>query len=230
MRRTTFLAARAAALLAPAASAAAAPTPARVRVDVNVQKFVVQKNGIRALGYASAELGGKGTRRLVRLAVKGGGSCRVLDLKIEELKLFLLGLNLDASTINLHITGNQDRTLGKLFCRLAKGLNLGSSSKAAVAAARSLNRRLGRRPMRAIGFSARLRPQTATAEASQSPAPSCRVLDLVLGPLNLDLLGLQVDLYGAKPTDPVQVVITADPNGGVLGSVFCKLAYGQPAQ
>jgi hypothetical protein len=164
------------------------------------------------------------------MQVKGGSSCRVLDLTIQDLKLFLLGLNLDASTINLHITGNQSRTLGQLFCRLSRGLNLGTRSRTAVAAAKSLNKRMANKPMRVMGYRAMITPQQrqqATAEASQAPAGSCRVLDLVIGPLNLDLLGLVVDLYGATPKDPVTVLITADPNGGILGSVFCRLASGQ---
>jgi hypothetical protein len=47
----------------------------------------------------------------------------------------------------------------------------------------------------------------------------CKVLDLVLGPLELDLLGLMVDL------DQVHLTITATP-GGVLGNLFCSLAGG----
>jgi hypothetical protein len=40
-------------------------------------------------------------------------------------------------------------------------------------------------------------------------------LDLVLGPLDLNLLGLMVHL------DRVQLRITADPKGGLLGSLLC---------
>jgi len=74
-------------------------------------------------------------------------------------------------------------------------------------------------------------PAGPKAKASQAPpAPgSCQVLDLILGPLNLDLLGLRVDLYGARTTDPVRVLITANPARGVLGQVFCRLASGQAA-
>ena len=49
-------------------------------------------------------------------------------------------------------------------------------------------------------------------------APTCHVLDLVLCPLNVDLLGLIVDLKR------VHLNITAERNGGVLGSLFCGLA------
>ncbi len=38
-----------------------------------------------------------------------------------------------------------------------------------------------------------------------------------------------VDFYGATPTQPVRVLITANPARGVLGQVFCRLASGQAA-
>ena len=49
---------------------------------------------------------------------------------------------------------------------------------------------------------------------------TCQVLDLTLGPLHLNLLGLIVDL------NQVHLTITADPNGGLLGSLLCSLAGG----
>ena len=49
-----------------------------------------------------------------------------------------------------------------------------------------------------------------------APGP-CQVLDLVLGPLHLDLLGLIVDL------NQIHLQITADPAGGILGSLLCSL-------
>jgi hypothetical protein len=52
------------------------------------------------------------------------------------------------------------------------------------------------------------------------PAGIGTVLDLVLGPLDLNLLGLMVHL------DKVHLVITADSEGGILGSLLCSLAGG----
>ena len=46
----------------------------------------------------------------------------------------------------------------------------------------------------------------------------CDILHLVLGPLHLDLLGLIIDL------NEVHLDITADPTGGLLGSLLCSLA------
>jgi hypothetical protein len=50
----------------------------------------------------------------------------------------------------------------------------------------------------------------------------CEVLHLELGPLDLNLLGLQVHL------DQVVLDITADPTGGILGQLLCSLAGGGP--
>ena len=48
---------------------------------------------------------------------------------------------------------------------------------------------------------------------------SCQILDLVLGPLNLDLLGLQVSL------DTVHLNVTAVPGAGnLLGNLLCSVA------
>jgi len=56
------------------------------------------------------------------------------------------------------------------------------------------------------------------------PPNTCTILDLTLGPLHLDLLGLNVDLYGKTKSDPVEVTITAVPGEGLLGDVLCSLA------
>jgi hypothetical protein len=47
---------------------------------------------------------------------------------------------------------------------------------------------------------------------------SCDILHLELGPLDLDLLGLQVHL------DKVVLDIDADPSGGLLGALLCAVA------
>jgi len=47
---------------------------------------------------------------------------------------------------------------------------------------------------------------------------TCTILHLELGPIDLDLLGLQVHL------NKVVLDITADPSGGLLGSLLCSIA------
>jgi hypothetical protein len=47
---------------------------------------------------------------------------------------------------------------------------------------------------------------------------SCTILELHLGPLSLNLLGLQIDL------SRIDLVITAIPGGGLLGDLLCAIA------
>jgi len=57
------------------------------------------------------------------------------------------------------------------------------------------------------------------AAAPALAAPSCDILNLVLGPLHLDLLGLVVDL------NQVVLNITAEPGAGnLLGNLLCGVA------
>ena len=64
--------------------------------------------------------------------------------------------------------------------------------------------------------------QTVTDTPASTPAQatgSCRILDLTLGPLHLDLLGLVVDL------NQVHLTITAQQGpGNLLGNLLCAVA------
>jgi len=46
----------------------------------------------------------------------------------------------------------------------------------------------------------------------------CNILDLTLGPIHLDLLGLVLD------TNTIHIHLTADSSGGLLGSLLCSVA------
>ncbi len=56
------------------------------------------------------------------------------------------------------------------------------------------------------------------AGSAQSAQIACRVLTLTLGPLDLNLLGLRVQL------NQVNLRITAIPGGGLLGDLLCGVA------
>jgi hypothetical protein len=51
-----------------------------------------------------------------------------------------------------------------------------------------------------------------------SASATCPILDLSLGPINLSLLGLNVD------TSPICLEITATEGGGLLGDLLCSIA------
>jgi hypothetical protein len=222
------LAALAAALVvAPATPAVAAQRtkPRTVAVDVSINSFGMRHG--RPVAHATAHTTAytrngsiRQSQRQTTLAVKtAANGCKILTLHLEKLRLVLLGLTVDTSAVNLNITGNNSGSLGKLFCKLANGLKLGRVARVAHAT-RALNRHMHHQRLHVFHFRSVVHP---VARASQEQ-PSCPVLDLTLGPLNLNLLALYVDLYGASPKDPIVVTIVADPNGGALGKLFCQLA------
>jgi hypothetical protein len=219
MRRIAVIAVIAFAALVPAASAAAPPKSGKLNVNISITKFRVANGKTTANGFATAVLSdnaGRITRikQPVSLAVKSGGSCKILGLVLDQLDLKLLGLNVHLDKVNLQITGQKrGGVLGSLFCKLAQ-----TRVKGKIKAARALTRRVQNKPIRPLAFSVPLR-----AVAAQSASPTCQVLTLVLGPLNLDLLGLVVDL------NKVNLAITATRGQGALGDLFCQLADNNTA-
>jgi hypothetical protein len=223
VRRSMLLCLLALLAFAPAASAGTPPKSGKLNVSIAITKFGVAHGKTTASGVATATLSDNagGITRIkqpVSLAVKSGGSCRILALVLDQLDLKLLGLNVHLDKVNLQITGQKrGGVLGSLFCKLAN-----TRVKGKVAAARALTARVQSKPLRPLAFSVPLR-----AVAAQSASPTCQVLTLVLGPLNLNLLGLVVDL------NKVNLTITATRGQGALGDLFCQLAdnnqNGQPS-
>ncbi len=68
-----------------------------------------------------------------------------------------------------------------------------------------------------VPFSA---PIDVTASPNPDPDDPCAILDLRLGPINLNLLGLDVQ------TSPICLVLTGFPSGGLLGQLLYGLANG----
>lgn len=213
-----------------------------LRVKMSAQRFVAHGNKVMAVGplFAKATRASGATtvvRKRARLRVSATGDCRILELKLAQLYLNLLGLKVQTSAITAEITGNQEAVLGKLFCSLSEGIKLNNTTLA-HRAAKSINRSLHGHSLRILAFEAPLRPQgaagassTGGARVSQIITPGegeCEVLNLLLGPLHLELLGLVVDLYGKTPEDAVQVLVTGNPSGGLLGNVLCSLATAPP--
>lgn len=72
---------------------------------------------------------------------------------------------------------------------------------------------------------------TAAAATPRQAGASCTILNLVLGPLNLRLLGLQLSLGAAgftpgnPATQPIQLTLTGNQSG-LLGQLLCGLTSG----
>jgi hypothetical protein len=218
------------------ASAADAQTPqaSKVQLDVNMsaQHFATKGGKVVARGPVNATVtrpdGTTDTiTKRVTYRVTAARNCKIIQLHLAPLFLNLLGLEVRTSDINVQITGDRSGVLGRLFCGLSRGLSLDQQART-ERTVRSLNERLHKRGLSFLSFQTSLQ----TAEPSPGSEPlgrvvppvppgSCEVLNLMLGPLHLDLLGLIVDVFGETRADPVQVLITANPAGGLLGELLC---------
>jgi hypothetical protein len=152
--------------------------------------------------------------------------CPILDLTLGPLDLNLLGLMVHLDKVHLTITADSNGgLLGSLLCSLA---GRGGPGLASTKAAKTLTSAVHRSGLatRGIHMAVPLYQTTSgggttTLSTTTSPMAICTVLELTLGPLDLNLLGLNVHLSGAGPNDPVHLLITADSEGGLLGSLLC---------
>lgn len=168
------------------------------------------------------------TARVVRVKRLASAQriCPVLDLTLAPLDLNLLGLMVHLDQVHLTITADSNGgLLGSLLCGLVGGHRLTPQQLTlnwTQAAARSGLATKG------VSMSVPLYVTTTSSGTktlsvgtpAKSPLAICPVLDLTLGPLDLNLLGLMVHL------DQVHLTITADSEGGILGSLLCSLAGG----
>jgi hypothetical protein len=206
----------AAALAAPAT--ANAKSDGKVTISSKITSFSVQNGRLVANGTVTGRLAGQGqtvrdtARVRLRALQQQGRRCDVLTLRLAPLTLELLGVRVQTTTINLELYGRRGALLGDLVCALSRA----RVRLPRIAAA--LNRRLDGKPLRMIGASTEIR--------AADHQGTCQVLRLVLGPLQLDLLGLNVELYGENRRSPVVVTIHAVPGHGVLGDLLCPLAGG----
>jgi len=217
MRRAVLLIGIAFALAVPASAQAGD----ELTVTAKITSFSATRGGIVANGTLTGALRSRGevsrdTSR-IRLRVsqrRTARRCDILTLNLQKLFLELLGARVQTSAINLELYGRRRAILGRLFCAL---------SRARITfprAAAALNRRLDGRPLRVMAA------RTDVPAAATDHQGTCQVLKLILGPLHLDLLGLNVDLYGRNKQSPVTVTIAALPGHGLLGDVLCSLAGG----
>ena len=150
-----------------------------------------------------------------------GLACPILDLSLGPIDLNLLGLRVQTSPICLEITAEPGGgLLGDLLCGVANLLQGGiplADILAQLQALGTLDRFLN-------GLTSVLNQvfDRITSDSSLAGA-SCSVLSLAVGPLDLNLLGLVVELDDCN-NGPVTVDITAIPGGGLLGDLLCSLA------
>jgi hypothetical protein len=197
-------------------AASASSGQSHLNVVVAIHHFAVGARTNTAQGTVTANLTDQAGHKTVlhapiALTAASGRSCSILNLDLQQLNLVLLGLNVHLDRVHLTITGQPGGgVLGSLFCALAHAKV--KAARDAVAA--SMNKELRHHALKPMAFTVPVSPAVA-----HGAAVSCPVLDLILGPLNLNLLGLVVDL------NQVHLTITATPGGGALGDLFCSLSH-----
>jgi hypothetical protein len=207
-------------------------TPALVDVNFTINRFVRQGRRIVAQGSIIATATTATTapavvRKAFTAAVaskRGTFSsaqriCDVLTLNLGPLHLEILGLVVDLSRLTLTIKADSNGgLLGSLFCGLA-----GSSGTQSLAKLNKTAKKMTK-AAKANGLNhgvSRFQVQ-APPGLTQAPGTVCSILDLVLGPLDLNVLGLMIHL------DRLRLTITAVRGGGILGDLLCGLAGGTP--
>jgi hypothetical protein len=220
---TLFAAALAVALATAAPASAAGPSTevGKFTMTSKVTSVRAAGGGVVARGMVVGRLNAGG--RVIRDTAparfrvsqrRRNGRCNILALRLAPVHLALLGVRVDTSHISLDVTaGRRGGVLGRLFCALANARI--RFPRAAIA---RVNRQLDDAPI-ATRSSAPVRVASHQGR--------CQILDLILGPLHLNLLGLVVDLYGQTRRDPVRVRITGEPGHGLLGDLLCSLAGGE---
>lgn len=155
-----------------------------------------------------------------------GGDCPILNLQLGPINLDVLGLDVATSQICLAVTAHRhEGLLGELLCGLANALNAGTLANFLRGLSQgNLATLLGGLEGLLQGA---LNAITTTGGPGNAIATllgrrqSCPVLDLKLGPVDLNLLGLEVDLDNCA-NGPVTADITG-VTGALLGDLLCQL-------
>jgi hypothetical protein len=155
-------------------------------------------------------------------AIPEGSTCPILNLSLGPINLDLLGLNVDTSPICLDITAvpGSGALLGNLLCAIAGLLNGGMTQSAVLAGLSTQDLATLDSGLTQLLNQAVFIPLT---NSDALVAATCNVLSLAIGPVDLNLLGLRVELDDCA-NGPVTLDITADPAGGLLGNLLCALA------
>jgi hypothetical protein len=247
-RLTTVLSTLALLLGMGALETQAAPKASSITVVPTIENITLGTNGLVASGSVTGTVKGRPFTAPfsdvpVDLALAedqtGAGTCPILDLALAPINLDVLGLVVETSPICLQIVANDGGgLLGDLLCSVAGlldgglsindilgGLNLVDASGVQVLPALTpaqitglldavgdlLNGALGQ----LLG--------AVLTDVLDGNGATCAILHLELGPLNLNLLGLEVNLDDCAD-GPVVVDITGERGAGnLLGNLLCGL-------
>jgi hypothetical protein len=214
------------ALSAPAAFAQANPKAKKPTtfnvVPILIQSVTVTNGQLTANGIAGTTPFQTPITMTPRANAAPGATCPILNLSLGPINLDLLGLNVDTSPICLDVTAvpGSGALLGNLLCGIANLLNGGLSQSAALAGLSATDMATLNTGLTQLLNQAVFVPLTSSDAAISA---TCNVLSLAIGPVDLNLLGVRVELDNCN-NGPVTVDVTADPAGGLLGGLLCSLA------
>jgi len=216
-----------AAPLAPAALVGAA-TPAAVNA-ANLSIPIEVTNIRFSQGQLLATLNVAGqtvTAPLQVTATPGEDGCTILNLELDRIRLNVLGLRVDTSRICLNITSNGEGLLGNLLCNPTGGLGGLTGATDLTDLLPDLSGRVRNQLLRGLTnvFNQALEAADLTGTTGGHRGNRCEILDLKLGPVDLDVLGVNVRLDNCND-GPVRVRITGQENT-LLGGLLCGLADG----
>ena len=214
------------ALVMTTGAGAPAAAPAKKAGPFNVVPIVISSVGVVNGALVANGLAGANPFQLPIILTPGApaaGECGVLNLSLGPLDVHLLGLNVNTSPICLVITAIQGGgLLGDLLCGITNLLSQGISLADILANLPAPDLARLTNGLTQILNQAVFIPLTRSDAVA---AASCSVLHLELGPLDLNLLGLRVQLNDCNQTPgPVVLDITATPGGGLLGDLLCNLS------
>jgi hypothetical protein len=207
--------------------------PNIVITGVNLTNLHIVNNVLKANGTVTGTLAGLPfTTQITNFALQllpddpatPGVECAILNLELQAIHLNVLGLHVDTSDICLVITATEGGgLLGDLLCDLAGGGLLGTGIAVLPTAGQLsdlvggllniLNQLLNDHP-------------GGPGQGQSVCTGQCEILELTIGPLDLSLLGLNVELDDCA-NGPVQICVSATRREGLLGSLLCGLTQGQ---
>ena len=196
--------------------------------SVNLAGFQIVNDELTAVGEVTGTLAGVPFETPLNFALRRvlddpntrQLECSILNLELGPINLNLLGLHVDTSAICLEVTGTPGGgLLGDLLCGLAGGPGggLGLPILPTTAQISALERELKAALNSALG------QNMVRGQGDSVCTGDCPILNLVLGPLDLTLLGLNVRLDDCEG-GPVQVCISATAGEGLLGDLLCGLS------
>lgn len=221
-------------LAVPATAARAQQSPGGFQITgVNLGNFQVVNNALLAQGTVTGTLAGLPfTTAITNFAlqlvpddpVTTVVECSVLHLELAPIHLSLLGLHVDTSAICLDLTATPEAgLLGDLLCGLAGGGLLGTGIPSIPTLVQTILLGDLLRDVIAGALGGTLTPADPAAAQQSVCTGACEILELVLGPLNLSVLGLNVSLDDCNG-GPVQVCVSATRGEGILGNLLCGLS------